>query len=111
MINLRSPLKIEPDRCGRWQLVFWTGDAFDYTTPFRILLDEIAQALGQSSQHDLLLPPYEAGEDFVEGMLRFGNARLRIYYEHSLSYLALTSDSEGALRDVADRLQASIRVV
>ena len=110
MIKLCSPLAIEPDPRGGWQLVFWTGNAFDYTTPFRALLDEIAQALGQEAQHDLQLPPYVVGEDFVEGTLRFGSSPLRIYYEHSLSYLALMADSESTLRDVADRLQTSVQV-
>jgi hypothetical protein len=109
MIELRSPFKIEPDPQGGWQLILWPGDAFDYTTPFRALLGDITVALGQDRQTDLVLPPYEVGEDFVEGTLRFGSASLRIYYEHSLSYLALMSDCEGTLRDVADRIQRSVQ--
>jgi hypothetical protein len=101
-------LKIERASQGGWQLILWTGDAFDYTTPFRAVLGEIAEALGLERQDDLQLPAYEVGEDFVEGTLRFGNAPLRIYYEHSLSYLVLMSDSEGTLRDVADRIQTSV---
>ncbi|MCC8967104.1 hypothetical protein H8A95_33440 [Bradyrhizobium sp. Pear76] len=111
MIKLHSPLEIKPDPRGGWQLVFWTGNAFDYTTSFRALLDDITQALGQEAQHDLQLPPYEVGEDFVEGTLRFGSSSLRIYYEHSLSYLALMCDSARVLQDVADRLRASVQVV
>lgn len=111
MIELRSPCEIEPDPQGGWQLILWAGDAFDYTTPFRTLLGDIAEALGQNRQRDLALPPYEAGEDFVEGTLRVGNASLRIYYEHSLSYLALTSDSEGTLRYVADRIQKCVGLI
>ena len=108
MIELRSPLKIEPDlQGGGWQLILWAGDAFDYSTPFRALLGDITEALGQDRQTDLELPPYKEGEDFVEGTLRFGSASLRIYYEHSLSYVALMSDSEVILRDVADRIQRS----
>ena len=88
MIKPRLPFKIEPDPQGGWQLILWAGDAFDYTTPFRALLGDIAEALEQDRQNDLELPSYEAGEDFVEGALRFGSTSLRIYYEHSLSYLA-----------------------
>jgi hypothetical protein len=110
MIELRSPLKIEPDPQGGWQLILWAGDAFDYTTPFRALLGDITEALGQDRQDDLQLPLYEVGEDFVEGTLRFGSTSLRIYYEHSLSYLALMSDSEVTLRDVADHIQGSVQV-
>jgi hypothetical protein len=110
MIELRSPLQIDPDPKGGWQLILWAGAAFDYTTPFRALLGDIAEALGQNRQNDLWLPPYEVGEDFVEGTLRFGSTLLRIYYEHSLSYLALTSDSEGALREAADSIRRSAQV-
>src|SRR4029077_12725666 len=98
------PLKIEPDPQGGWQLILWAGEAFDYTTPFRAVLGEMAEALGQDRRNDLQLPPYETGEDFVEGTLQFGSTTLRVYYEHSLSYLALMSDNEGTLRSVVDRL-------
>ncbi len=110
MIKLRSPIRIESDPRGGWQLILWAGDAFDYTTRFRALLGDITEAIGQDSQTDLELPPHEVGEDFVEGRLRFGSVWLGIYYEHSLSYLALMSDSEGTLRDIADRIQGSIQV-
>jgi hypothetical protein len=100
---------IEPDPQGGWQLVLSVGDPFDYTTPFRALLGDVAEALGRDRQADLDLPPYEMGEDFVEGTLRFGSTSLRVYYEHSLSYLALMSDSEGTLQDVADRIQRSAK--
>lgn len=100
---------IEPDPQGGWQLVLSVGDPFDYTTPFRAFLGDVAEALGQDPQTDLELPPYEVGEDFVEGTLRFGSTSLRVYYEHSLSYLALMSDSEGTLQDVADRVQRSAK--
>ncbi|MDH2383551.1 hypothetical protein [Bradyrhizobium sp. CER78] len=98
---------IEPNPQGGWKLVFFVGDSFDYTTPFRALLSDTAQALGQDPQTDLELPPYEDFEDFVEGTLRFEGTMLRIYYEHSLSYLALISDSQDTLQVVADRIQAS----
>jgi len=105
MIEVRSSFKIEPDPQGGWQLILWAGNAFDYATPFRALLRDIAEALGQDRENDLQLPPYEIGEDFVEGTLRFRSTPLRVYYEHSLSYLALMSHSEGPLRDAADRIQ------
>jgi hypothetical protein len=110
MIEFRFPLKIESDRQGGWLLILWEGkEVFDYTTPFRVMLGDIAEALGQDREHDLHLPTYENGEDFVVGTLRVGNALLRTYYEHSLNYLALMNDSEGTLKDVADRIQRSIR--
>jgi hypothetical protein len=100
---------IEPAPQGGWQLMFYVGDAFDYTTPFRGLLSDIAEALGQDPQNDLELPPYEVWEDFVEGTLRFGSTSFRIYYEHSLSYLVLTTDSQDTLQIVADRIQGNVQ--
>ena len=58
MIELRSPLKLEPDPRDGWQLILWAGVAFDYATPFRALLGDIAEALGQGRVKDLQLPPY-----------------------------------------------------
>ena len=81
----------------------------DLSSNAHALLGDVAEALGQDPQTDLELPPYEVGEDFVEGTLRFGSTSLRVYYEYSLSYLALMSDSEGTLQDVADRVQRSAK--
>jgi hypothetical protein len=86
------------------------GQAFDYTTPFRDMLGEISEALGQDRRNDLQLPRYEVGEDFVEGTLQFGSTTLRVYYEHSLGYLALMNDSEGILQDIADRIERNVQV-
>ncbi|MCC8981149.1 hypothetical protein [Bradyrhizobium acaciae] len=57
MIDIRSPLEIAPEPHGGRQLVFWTGQAFEYTTLFRNLLD--AEALGQDAQRYLQQPAYE----------------------------------------------------
>lgn len=106
MIELRSPLQIEPSPQGGWQLVLWTGEAFDYETPFRAMLATIAEALGRECH--LHLPAYEKGEDFVEGNLQLGAIQLQVYYEHSLSYLAFVSDIKAALSNVwylAQRLE------
>jgi hypothetical protein len=111
MIKSRLSFEMQPietDPQGGWQFMLYVGDAFDYTTPFRALLSDIAEALGQDPQNDLELPPYEVWEDFVEGTLRFGSTSLRIYYEHSLSYLALITDSQDTLQIVVDRIQKSV---
>jgi hypothetical protein len=107
-IELTSPLKVEPDPQGGWQLIFWAGECFDYTTPFRLLLSEIAERLGQNSEVDLVLPAQGEYEDFVEGTLRFGDSQLRIYFEHSLSYLALMNDSEETLQKVTSRVSVMV---
>jgi hypothetical protein len=107
MITVHSRPAIEPHQKRGWELVLWTGDAFDYSTPFREMLTDIAAVLNQNQQTPtrIELPAYQALEDFVEGELRFGDESVRIYYEHSLSYLALMSDSPNTLRKIADRLQ------
>ena len=96
---------IERHRKSGWELVLWTGDAFDYSTPFREMLTDIATVLNQEAPASVELPGYDAFEDDVEGVLRFGDHEIGIYYEHSLSYLSLTSDSPNTLHKIADRLQ------
>lgn len=105
MIKVYSRPVIEPHRKSGWELVLWTGNAFDYSTPFREMLTEIATVLNQEAPASLELPGYEVLEDDVKGVLRFGDDEIGIYYEHSLSYLALMSDSANTLRKIADRLQ------
>jgi hypothetical protein len=56
------------------------------------------------------LPAYEDYEDFVEGALQFGDEAIRTYYEHSLSYLVLMSDSANTLRKIADRLAPLMQI-
>lgn len=111
MIEVRAPLEIKADPQDGWQLMFWVLDAFNYTTPFRAILADIAGALEQDAATDLQLPVWEANEDFIEGTLQFGAVPLRVYYEHSLSYLALMSDNETALRDAAARIQPHVALI
>ena len=75
------------------------------------MLADIAGALGQDAKTDLQLPAHEANEDFIEGTLQFGTVPLRIYFEYSLSYLALMSDNEPALRDAAARIQPHVALI
>ena len=110
MIRLCAPPAIEHDPHGGWQLVFWAGDAFDYTTPFRAILADIASVLQDTAPTDVELPNYQDHEDFVTGTLWFGDKAFRTYYEHSLGYLALTSDREETLLDVAERLHSHVVV-
>jgi hypothetical protein len=110
MIEVHSKPGIERHRKGGWELVLWTGNAFDYSTPFREMLTDIAAVLSQEAPTSIELPGYDALEDDVEGALKFGDEPIRIYYEHSLSYLALMSDSANTLRKIADRLQPLVAV-
>jgi hypothetical protein len=110
MIEVRSLPAIERDPKDGWELTFWMGNAFDYSTPFRAALAEIAEVLNRERPSSLRLPGYEEWEDFVEGILQFGNSKIRVYYEHSLSYLTLFSSSEDVLREVAARLRSNFKV-
>jgi|SRR5579872_5748645 len=105
MIKVHARPIIERHRKGGWELVLWTGDAFDYSTPFREMLADIADALNQDAPTSMELPGYDDQEDDVEGAIQFGDEKIRIYYEHSLSYLALMSNNAGALLKIADRLE------
>jgi hypothetical protein len=105
MITVHSKPAIEPHRKSGWELVLWTGNAFDYSTPFREMLTDIAGVLNQDAPTSIELPGYETMEDDVEGVLRFGNESIGIYYEHSLSYLSLMSDSANTLNKIAARLR------
>jgi hypothetical protein len=111
MILVNSLPTVEPDRQHGWRLIFWMGDPFDYATPFRPALAEIVDVLGRQSPSSVRLPDYEAGEDFVEGSLEFGGRTLRIYYEHSLGFLELTSSNADMLREVASRLGSCLKVI
>jgi hypothetical protein len=110
MIEVRSLPAIERDPKDGWELTFWMGNAFDYTTPFRAALAEIAEVLNREHPSTLRLPDYEQGEDFVEGILQFGNSKIEVYYEHALSYLTLFSSSEDVLREIAARLRSNFKV-
>jgi hypothetical protein len=105
MIKVHARPAIEPHRKREWELVLWTGDAFDHSTPFREMLTDIATVLDREAPTSIELPDYEASEDDVEGVLRFGDESIGIYYEHSLSYLSLMSDSPNTLNKICDRLQ------
>jgi hypothetical protein len=105
MIKVHSRPVIEPHRKRGWELVLWTGDAFDYSTPFRDMLSDIAAILSQEAPTSVELPGYVAREDDVEGVLHFGNDKIGVYYEHSLSYLSLMSNSATTLTAIAERLR------
>lgn len=104
-IKVHSRPCIEPHRKRGWELVLWTGNAFDHSTPFREMLADIAAVLSKEAPTSIELPGYRASEDDVEGLLRFGNEKIGIYYEYSLSYLSLTSSNANMLQGIADRLQ------
>lgn len=111
MIEVRAPLEIKAVPQGGWELVFWVLDSFNYETPFRAMLVEIAEALAQNPIRSVSLPEYVADEDFVEGTLLFDEASMRVYYEHALSYLTLANNDREVLATVAQRVQPRIALI
>ena len=109
-IKVHSRPCIEPHRKRGWELVLWTGNAFDHSTPFRDMLDEIAAVLAKEAPTSVELPDYRASEDRVEGTLRFGGEQVGIYYEHSLIYLSLMSNNATTLLRIADHLRPLVAV-
>jgi hypothetical protein len=110
MIEVRCKPAIEPDARGGWDLLLWAGEPFDYSTPFRKMLASVADVLGQEAPTSIELPAHQDYEDFVEGTLQFGDETIRTYYERSLSYLVLVSDSADTLRRIANRLAPVIQI-
>lgn len=73
---------------GGWEIILWMGEAFDFSTPFRTALEQIAKTL--PGQVTMELPRQSEGEDFIEGSPKFGSRSVAIYFEHSLGYLSLS---------------------
>jgi hypothetical protein len=116
MIIVHQTPRVEAARRGmtgdggrpeRWELVLWAGEPFDYTTPFRRMLAEIAGALSTSGEAVLHLPDYEPYEDFIEGQIAWETTSVDVYYEHSLGYLSLSCPD----KVVIDRLWDTVRSI
>lgn len=110
MIQVLLPARIEPNPQYGWQFYLQMGEAFDKTIPFRDRLEDIRMLLSRSAPATLELPPYEAGEDFVEGSLRWGEAVIGVYYEYSLGYLVLLSAERAKLEDAVAQLRPELTV-
>jgi hypothetical protein len=110
MIEVCTPPTIDQEPGGDFQLCFWVLDVFNYGTPFRTMLAEAADALGCHPASGLHLPAYMEGEDFIEGTLDFGSTTLRVYFEHSRSYLSITHSSKRLLEDVLRQVMPLVRV-
>jgi hypothetical protein len=92
------------DGSKEWDLVLWVGEPFDFSTPFRAILQEIVARLSASAACELRMPAYQDREDFVSGALDWGSDRFHVYYEYSLGYLSLSSHDKAAV----DRLWACL---
>jgi hypothetical protein len=93
-----------------WWLIFWVGDAFDYSIPFRAILQEMVARLSVSVDCTLHIPAHYEYEDFVEGKLDWGAHSFDLYYEHSLGFLELKSSDKRALERLLDALSNIIVV-
>ncbi|WP_140985697.1 hypothetical protein [Asticcacaulis tiandongensis] len=104
-------MEIEAAQFGGWQLTLWAGEACDYSIPFRAILTEIVNVLRKGDMAELKLPPFEDGEDFIEGIIRVREIELNIYYEYSLGYLALMNESREVLEHVFSELEPTVELI
>ena len=103
--------KIEND--GFADSKFYTGQHFDasydFNFPFRPLLEFIAECLRQEGMTvDFSLPDYMEFEDFVEGSLRVDGREVAVYFEQSLSYFSLSSNSQEDLMMLVNASQGKV---
>ena len=111
MFEVSSPVKIVVDQNGEFTFVMSTGRQFDYSTPYRNILKDISSILECKAAVKLNLPPYEHGEDFVEGHMSIGQSTVKIYFEHALSYLSFSSDKRNCLEYILDEIRRHIKIV
>jgi hypothetical protein len=95
---------VHDDGSERWDLTLCVGKAFDFSIPFRAILQEIVVRLAASTTCELHMPAYQDREDFVSGTLDWGSDSYGVYYEYSLAYLDLSSRDKAAI----DRLWACL---
>jgi hypothetical protein len=98
------------DRSEGWSLTLWVGEAFNFDTPFRSILEEVVARLSVSADCTLSIPAHRDGEDFVEGKIDWGTDTFTVYYEYSLGYLDLSSLDRRALERLSDALSNIIVV-
>lgn len=110
MIEVCSQPTIDQEPGGDFQLCLWVLDVFNYDTPFRDMIAEVARALGRDPFKDLQLPAYIADEDFIEGALALETTSIRVYFEHARSYLSMSHPSRSVLADILERLRPQIHV-
>jgi hypothetical protein len=106
MIKVSWPshrFELGPD--GTWQFILYVcDDGCFYGAPFRQVLEEIMGILNATLVTSLELPAHEKNEDFIYGILKFGDEKGDVYFEHSLTSLSLAS----AKRDVIDEISNPI---
>lgn len=92
---------------------FHTGQtfdaSFDFNFPFRPLLEFVAECLRQEGVTvDFSLPDYMEFEDFVTGYLNVDGREVAVYFEHSLSYFSLSSNSQEDLMMLVNASQGKV---
>lgn len=76
-----------------WSCVFWS-DLLDDEAPHRELLERFAEKHPESG---LVLPSYNRYEDFVSTTFMWNGIEVEVYYETTLSHLALWSVDQAAV--------------
>lgn len=71
---------------------------FDFNFPFRPLIDLLAECVRQTGVPvEVTLPDYDEFEDFVDGSMNVDGSKIRIYFEHSLSFISFEAKTPNGL--------------
>ena len=82
----------------RFRLSQFFDASFDFNFPFRPLIEFLAECVRQTGVPvEVSLPDYDKFEDFVEGFIRIDGSEVRIYFEHSLSFISFEAKTPDGL--------------
>lgn len=104
-----SKIDIEHPAESRFHTSQYFEACNDFNFPFRPMLQFIAECLRQEGVSvEISLPDYLEFEDFVEGYLNVDGRMVSIYFEHSLNYVSLGSNSEEDLMTLVNASQGKV---
>ncbi len=82
----------------RFHLCQYFDAHFDFNFPFSPLVDFFAECVKETGAPvDVTLPDYYEFEDFVEGSMNIDGSEIRIYFEHSLSFISFEAKTPDGL--------------
>jgi len=104
-----SKIKKDDFADSKFQTGQYFDALFDFNFPFRPLLEFVAECLRQQGVTvEISLPDYMECEDFVTGYLSVDGREVSIYFEHSLSYFSLASNSQEDLMMLVNASQGKV---
>lgn len=109
MIAVHTLPSVKENEEGRWELTLWASPEFDYDAPMRAIVAQVAN-LFPETDHSIVLPPWEPGEDFIDGHMVAGRWEFDVYIEYALGYIAFYSPEETVMRELERRLSRIVRL-